>query len=83
MLRYHSAKRNKWIREPTLLQHYPFLSDLDMLKAMVYPHGMKYVLYSKVEDTYYIAFVNLDGTSEVISKHVGRVEDLDWLMTFL
>ena len=82
MLRYHSAKRNKRIRESTLLLHYPFLSDLDMLKAMVYPHGVKYALYSKVEDTYYIVFVNLDGTSEVLAKHVGRVEDLDWLLTY-
>jgi hypothetical protein len=83
MLKPRPAKHNKRIRDSTLLESYPFLSQMDMLKAMVYPHGVKYAIYAQPpEDTYYIAFVELNGGSELIAKHQGRVEDLEWLLTF-
>jgi len=81
MLRPRPAKSNKRIRESTLLTEYPFLADIDMLKARILETGVKYVIYDGSLETYYIAFVDYDGSGKLLARHRGRVEDLDWLFS--
>jgi hypothetical protein len=76
MLKPRPAQKNKRIRESSLLKEFPFLSGLDVIRAERFPHGTKYAIYSPPLDTYYIAFVWPDGSSKLLARHHGRVEDL-------
>ena len=79
MLRPRPASHNKRIRESSLLSAYPHLAGTAVLKINRQPNGIKYLLFNKVSETYYIAFIGFDGSGELRGTHQGRVEDLDSL----